>query len=203
MVSMASQTITKAILAAASQGPIRARDLEILGAHRRYLRELCDGGRLERIGRGLYVAVALPPTELHSVAQVCRRLPNAVICLLTALQIHGLTTEAPSAVWIMIDRKARAPVSSSPRLEIVRASGLARSYGVEHRLAEGTTVRITTPAKTVADCFRYRKHVGLDTALQALKDYFAAHRGGADALIAAAQADRIYAKMKPYIEATL
>jgi predicted transcriptional regulator of viral defense system len=127
--------------------------------------------------------------------------PHAVICLLTALQVHELTTEAPQAVWIMIDTHARTPKLGYPRIEVVRASGKARTYGIETRTVEGVPVKLSTPAKTVADCFRYRRHVGLEVALAALREYLGKHRGGVDALTNAARADRIYTFMRPYIEA--
>jgi len=122
------------------------------------------------------------------------------VCLLSALQIHDLTTEAPHAVWIMIDRHARAPKLAYPKLEIVWASCPARTHGVETRTIEGVRVQLTTPATTVADCFRYRKHVGLDVALAALRDYLRKQRGGIDALGSAARADRVYTLMRPYLE---
>lgn len=151
--------------------------------------------------RGIYRLADAPLNELSSLAEVSKRLPNAVICLLTALQAHGLTTEAPHAVWVMIDRHARTPKLENPSLEVVRASGPARTHGVETRIIDGVKVRLTTPAKTVADCFRFRRHVGLEVALAALKDYLRKRKGSIDALIEAARADRIYAFMRPYLEA--
>jgi predicted transcriptional regulator of viral defense system len=162
---------------------------------------MTERGLLEHVDRGVYRLSDAPVTELHSIAQVAARVPHATICLLSALQLHGLTTEAPHAVWIMIDRKAWQPALKSPKLEIVRASGNALRHGVETRTIEGVRVKLSTPAKTVADCFRYRRHVGLDVALAALRDYLRKHRGGGDALVAAAKADRIYPLMRPYLEA--
>jgi predicted transcriptional regulator of viral defense system len=198
---MPSTHKTDALLRLARKGPIRARDLDDAAIPRTYLARLCKRGILEQVDRGLYRLVDAPVTELHSLAEVAKRVPHAVICLLSALQVHELTTEAPHAVWIMIDTHARAPAIGYPRVELVRASGNARSHGVEKRTIEGVTVRLTTPAKTVADCFRYRKHVGLDVALTALREYLRKYRGGIDALTKAARADRIYAFMRPYIEA--
>jgi predicted transcriptional regulator of viral defense system len=192
---------TNALLRIASKGPVRARDLETAGIPRTYLRRLCERGLLEQVDRGLYRLAGGPVTELSSVAGVAQRVPRAIICLLSALQIHGLGTEVPHAIWLMIDRHARAPKLSYPKLEIVRASGRARTHGVERRTIEGVRVQVTTPAKTIADCFRYRRHVGLDVALAALRDYLRKHRGGVDALVAAARADRIYALMRTYLEA--
>jgi predicted transcriptional regulator of viral defense system len=128
--------------------------------------------------------------------------PHAIVCLLSALQAHGLTSELPHAVWILIERHARVPKVSYPKLEVIRARGEARTHGVETRLIEGVEVQITSAAKTVADCFRYRRHVGLEVALAALREYLRAHRAGREALIAAARADRVHAFMRPYLEAS-
>ena len=180
---------------------MRARDLSEAGIPRAYLARLCDRGVLERVDRGLYRLAAAPVSELSSLAEVAKRIPHGIVCLLSALQVHGPTTEAPHAVWVLIDRRARTPKITYPKLEVVRASGAAREHGVETRRIEGVKVRLTTPAKTVADCFRYRRHVGLDVALAALRDYLRQQRGGIDALVEAAHADRIYAFMRPYLEA--
>ena len=198
---MPSTHKTDELIRLARKGPIRARDLDDAAIPRTYLARLCKRGVLEHVDRGLYRLVDAPVTELHSLAEVAKRVPHAVICLLSALQVHELTTEAPHAVWIMIDTHARAPAIGYPQVELVRASGKARSHGVEKRTIEGVPVRLTTPAKTVADCFRYRKHVGLDVALTALREYLRKYRGGIDALTKSARADRIYAFMRPYIEA--
>jgi predicted transcriptional regulator of viral defense system len=201
---MPSNAPTKkhAVLQLAKSGPVRARDLAAAGVPRAYLKRMLNEGLLEQVDRGLYRLADGPTTELGSLAEVAKRVPHAIICLLSALQVHGLTTELPHAVWVLIDRRARAPKIAYPRLEVVRASGVARTLGVETRLIEGVKVAITNPAKTVADCFRYRKHVGLDVALAALRGYLRAHRGGRDALAEAARADRVYAFMRPYLEAT-
>lgn len=182
-------------------GPLRARDLDEAGIPRAYLKRLADRGVLERVDRGLYRLAAAPVTELASVAEVQKRVPHAVVCLLSALQMHGLTTEVPHAVWVLIDRHARHPSLAYPKLEVVRASGPARAQGVETRVVDGVTVHLTTPAKTVADCFRFRRRVGLEVALAALKDYLRKRRGSIDALVESARADRVYPLMRPYLEA--
>jgi predicted transcriptional regulator of viral defense system len=194
-------TKADALLRLARKGPFRARDLDAAAIPRAYLRRLCDQGLLEQVDRGLYRLADAPVTELHSIAEVGKRVPHAVICLLSALQIHGLTTEVPHAVWVLIDRHARMPKLAYPKLKVVRASGAAREHGVESRTVEGVRVRLTTPAKSVADCFRYRQHVGLEVAIGALRDYRRKYRGGINALIEAARADRVYPVMRPYIEA--
>jgi predicted transcriptional regulator of viral defense system len=189
------------LLRVAKQGILRARDLESTKIPRAYLRRLVERGLLEQVDRGLYRLPGASITELTSIANVSKRVPHAIVCLLSALQIHGLTTEVPYAVWIMIDRHARAPKLPYPRLEVVRGSGRARTHGIERRTIEGVLVRLTTPAKTVADCFRYRRRVGLEVALAALRDYLRKHRGEVDKLVDAARADRIEAIMRPYLEA--
>ena|ERR1043166_1942617 len=192
---------TADLLRIARRGRLRARDLDTRRIPRAYLRRLIERGMLERVDRGLYRLADASATELTSIADVAMRVPHATVCLLSALQIHGLTTEAPHAVWIMIDRHARAPKLATPSIEVVRASGMARSMGIERRRIEGVQVQLTTPAKTVADCFRFRRHVGLDVALSALRDYLRKHRGGVDKLVEAARADRIVAVVRPYLEA--
>lgn len=192
---------TTKLLRLARKGPLRARDLEDAGIPRAYLRRLSDRGLLEQVDRGLYRLADASVNELSTLAQVNKRVPHGVICLLSALQVHGMTTEAPHAVWLLIDRRARTPKVNYPTLEVVRASGPARIHGVETKVVDGVKVQITTPAKSVADCFRFRRHVGLEVALAALKDYLRKRKGSIDTLVEAARADRIYAFMRPYIEA--
>lgn len=192
---------SSALLRLARRGPIRARDLDEHAIPRTYLRRLCDQGLLEQVGRGLYRLADAPLGELGTLAEVCKRVPHAIVCLVSALQFHGMTTEAPHAVWLLIDRHARAPKLASPKLEVVRASGAAREHGVEVRIIDGVEVRLTSPAKTVADCFRFRRHVGLEVALDALKEYLRKRKGTIDALVEAARAARIYGFMRPYLEA--
>jgi predicted transcriptional regulator of viral defense system len=196
-----TSTKTATLLRLARKGPVRTRDMKDAGIPRTYLKRLRDRGVLEQVDRGLYRLADAPTTELGSLADVSKRVPNGVICLLSALQVHGMTTEAPHAVWVLIDRHARFPKVASPKLEVVRASGAARTHGVEVRTIESVKVPLTTPAKTVADCFRFRRHVGLDVALAALKDYLRHRKGSIDALVEAARADRIYPFMRPYLEA--
>lgn len=212
-------TKTSQLLRLARRGPIRARDLTDARIPRAYLARLVARGELVHTGRGLYRLSDADVTELHSLAEVAARVPRATICLLSALQVHAMTTEAPHAVWIMIDSRARTPKIGTPKIEVVRAHGAAREYGIEKREIEGVPVTITTPAKTVADCFRYRRHVGLDVAIAALRDYLGRSRRrptraeraksdrgdsrfySVDALVQAARADRVYSVLRPYLEA--
>jgi len=207
------RTKSNLLLTMAREGPLRARDLDNAAIPRAYLRRLSDRGLLEQVDRGLYRLANAPVTELHSIAEVSKRVPRGIVCLLSALQIHGLTTEAPHSVWMMIDAHARMPKVSYPPIEIVRASGAGRNHGVEIQKVEGVDVQVTTPAKTVADCFRFRRYVGLDVALDALREYLQARsapRGSrakrqgtftVDALMEAARADRITTVIRPYLEA--
>lgn len=202
---MEGDTKVDELLRLAKAGPVRARDLAEAGIPRSYLSRLVERGLLARSSRGVYRLADADVTELHSLAEVALRAPRAVVCLLSALAVHELTTQLPHAVWLMIEHKARVPAIEWPRLEIVRASGEALSHGVEIRTIEGVQVRLTSAAKTVADCFRYRRHVGLDVAIEALRDYLrpAGRIPGrtVDALVAAARADRVQSVMRPYMEA--
>lgn len=192
---------TTTLLRLARKGPVRARDLDDAGIPRAYLKRLCDRGIIEQVDRGLYRLADAPATELSTLAEVSKRVPHAIICLLSALQMHGLTSESPHAVWVMVDRHARTPKIASPTIEVVRASGAGLDHGIETRVIDGVKVWLTSPAKTVADCFRFRRHVGLEVALAALKDYLKKRKGSIDTLVEAARADRIYAFMRPYLEA--
>ncbi len=199
----------EAVFRLARRGPVRARDLDDVGIPRAYLARLVKRGELQQASRGLYRLPDADVTELNSLAEVSLRVPHATVCLLSALQVHGLTTEVPHAIWIMIDTRARTPKLDAPAIEVVRAHGKAREHGIDRRRIAGVSVSITTPAKTVADCFRYRRHVGMEVALAALRDFLAGARGrgrrgeGAtiDALVAAARADRISTVLRPYLEA--
>lgn len=189
------------LLRLAHKGLLRPRDLAKARIPRAYLTRLCEERLLEKVDRGVYRMANSSISENYSTAQVAKRLPYATVCLISALQIHQLTTEIPHAVWIMIDRNGRAPKATNTKLQVVRASGAASTHGVEVCMMDGVRVRVTTPAKTVADCFRYRRHVGMDVALEALRDYLRKRSGTVDAVVEAAQADRIYTFMRPYLEA--
>lgn len=194
-------TIEQGVLAMAREkGILRTRDLIAAGIPRVILTRLCRAGRLNRLGRGLYSLPEAEITENHSLAEVAKRIPHAIICLLSALRFHGLTTQAPFQVWIGIDLKARKPQAADMPLRVVRFSGKSLTHGAEEHLIENVTVRITSAAKTVADCFKYRNKIGLDVALEALKDYYRA-RKSRDDLWRAAKACRVTSVMRPYMEA--
>src|SRR5712692_2860948 len=151
------------------QGIVRPRDIEAIGLPREYLVRLHRQGKLNRSGRGIYTLPDANVTEHHSYAEVAKRVPEAVICLLSALAFHEITTQSPASVWIALRKGARTPALASPSLRIVRLSGLSLTEGLENHKIAGISVRLYSPAKTVADCFKFRNKIGLDIAIEALK----------------------------------
>lgn len=181
----------------------RPRDLDRLALSRTQLRSMLRAGEVDQIGRGLYRHHAVEPTELETVATICARVPNAIVCLLSALAIHDLGTQQPPDVWIALDRKARKPRFDDIPVRVVRFSGRMLGYGVTTRLIQGVPMRITSPARTVVDCFRYRNKLGLDIALEALRDALGRKLATVDELVRVAQDCRIYSVMRPYLQAIL
>ena len=181
-------------------GILRPRDLNRHGIPRQYLRMLEQRGDVRRSGRGLYVLEGAEVSEHHSVAEACKRVPHGVICLLSALRMHGLTTQIPHEVWLAVDRKARKPHVDYPPLRIVRFSGKALTTGVEKSTIEGVQALVYGPAKTVADCFKYRNKIGLDVAIEALRDCWRRKKATMDELWAAAKVCRVANVMRPYME---
>lgn len=181
-------------------GILRPRDLQSHGIPRLYLRMAADKGLAMRVGRGLYVARGSHPTQHHSLAQASKRVPHGIVCLLSALRFHDLTTQSPFQVWLAIGDKARLPKTDNPPLRIVRFSQETLAYGVQEHRIEGVNVRIFSPPKTVADCFRYRNKIGLDVALEALRECRRKRRASADELWQAAKVCRVANVMRPYLE---
>jgi predicted transcriptional regulator of viral defense system len=145
----------------------------------------------------------LPETVHLGLAQVAKAIPKGVICLLSALRFHEIGTQAPHEVWVALDRRAARPRLANPRTRIVRFSGEALAAGVETHEIAGVAVRIYSPAKTVADCFKYRNKVGLDAALEALREALRSRKCTADELWACARVCRVTEVMRPYMEAVL
>ena len=181
-------------------GVIRPRDLDELRIPREYLRRLHAAGVLERPGRGIYVAADAQPTENQSLAEATKRVPQGVVCLLSALQFHDLTTQAPFEVWMALGEKAWRPHVDYPPLRVVRFSKRTLTTGVEMHRIGGVDVPVFGPAKTVADCFKYRNKVGLDVALEALRDCWRKRRATMDELWEAAEVCRVSNVMRPYLE---
>jgi predicted transcriptional regulator of viral defense system len=182
-------------------GIVRTRDLEQAGISRTRLRRLRDRGLLERMGRGLYGLPGAQLTERHDFAEAARRAPGGVICLLSALRFHGLTTQNPFEVWLAIDRKAWRPRVAHPPLRLFYLSGQSLKEGVEEHSISGVTVRIFSPAKTVADCFKFRNKIGTDVAIEALREYRRARPKQLDAVWKFAEVDRVTRVIRPYLEA--
>jgi predicted transcriptional regulator of viral defense system len=158
-------------------------------------------GELVRVARGLYTLPDYHGGEHEALVTVAKRAPGAVFCLLTALRFHELTTQSPFEVWIAIDNKAHPPRLDYPPLRTVRFSGAALTAGVESHQADGTPLRVTSVAKTVADCFKFRNKIGLDVALEALRETRRSRKATVDELWQFAKLDRVANVMRPYLEA--
>lgn len=181
-------------------GVLRPRDLDAYGIPRTYLSRLVSAGKLQRIGRGLYVLSGRNVSEQRSLAEACKRVPKGVVCLLSALRYHELTTQAPFEVWLAIGGKAWRPRVDYPPLRIVRFSSAALESGIEEYQVEGVTVPVFTPAKTVTDCFKYRNKIGLDVAIEALRECWRSQRCTMDELWKYAKVCRVQNIMRPYLE---
>jgi predicted transcriptional regulator of viral defense system len=184
-------------------GVLRPRDLVAHQIPREHLVRLHRKGLLERPARGVYVLADAEPGEHQSLVEACKRVPSGVVCLLSALRFHGLTTQAPFEVWLAIGVKARLPKVPYPPLHIVRFSAEALSRGVEDYSFNGVTVRVTDTARTVVDCFKYRNKIGLDVALEALRDCWRQKKATMDQLHRAAQTRRMANVMRPYLESVM
>jgi predicted transcriptional regulator of viral defense system len=199
----AISTATERVLDLARRsGMVRVRDLLEHGLHPESLRRLCARGLLVRAARGLYVPADASPTENRTLAEVCKRVPHGVVCLLSALRFHDLTTQLPHEVWLAVERHAWRPKEGGVPLRVIRPSGLAFTFGVEEHRVEGVPVKVYSPAKTVADCFKYRNKVGRDVALEALRDCRRLRKATPDELWQAARVCRVANVMRPYLEAT-
>jgi predicted transcriptional regulator of viral defense system len=182
------------------QGMLRPRDLARHDIPLDYLDRLYRLGLVDRVSRGLYAWPDAEVSEHHSLAETARLVPRGVVSLLSALRFHGLTTQSPREVWLTLPNKSWTPTPRYPRLRIIRASGPALTAMVQEHRVEGVNVKIYSPAKTVADCFKHRSKVGLDVALEALRDAFRGRRATMDELWAAARVCRMENVMRPYLE---
>ncbi len=182
-------------------GVVRPRDVEAAGIPREYLLRLMRRGVLERSGRGLYRLADAPVTEHHSLAEVGKRLPHATVCLLSALVFHQITTQNPAEVWIALPLGSRTPRANGQRLRVVRFTGPALTEGREEHRIEGVPVGIYSPAKTVADCFKFRNKIGLDVALEALRECVRQRKATIREIHRFAKICRVARVMQPYLEA--
>lgn len=180
---------------------MRTRDLEAQGWNRMAIGLMLKRGQLMRIDRGLYASPDFVPTEDSSLAQVFIKYPQAVFCLLTALRLHGLTTQNPHEVWIAIKHKATPPKMDYPPLHIIRSTGSAMSEGIDQISVDGVVqVPVTGIAKTIADCFKFRNKIGQDVAIEALKAAWYAKKFTMDELHYFAKICRVENVMRPYVE---
>jgi len=183
------------------RGIVRAKELNDFGILRKELRAALEAGQLVRLARGIYAesSVAVSPRLL--LAQVCKQIPAGVVCLLSALQYHNLGTQMPSEVWIAVPGHSHRPVSDYPPIHLVEFSKTAYSLGIEHAEYKQAEIRVYSPAKTVVDCFRFRNAIGLDVAMEALKDFLGKPGNTTDELMEYALSCRISTVLKPYVEA--
>ena len=182
-------------------GIVRPRDIEAIGIPREYLLRLHGQGKLNRIGRGIYSLPGAAVTERHTYAEVAKRVPDAVLCLLSALAFHEITTQSPASVWIALGKGARKPAIVSPSLRVVRLTEPSLSEGIEKQSVEGVTVRVYSAAKTVADCFKFRNKIGLDIAIEALKDCLRQKKATVNEIYRYAKICRVSNIIRPYMEA--
>ena len=185
---------------ARTQGTLTAQDAAQAGVHSQQLTRLVEEGILERIARGHYRLADQDITEHHSLALVGAAVPEGVVCLLSALSFHGIGTQLPAEVWLAIERRQRVPKLAYPPLRLVRFSGAAYEEGIEFHVIERQEVRIYSVAKTLADLFKYRNRIGLDVALEALREAWRERRFTMPELDSAARACRVTRVMAPYID---
>lgn len=185
---------------ASSAALLRARDVAALSLPTIILSRLVKDGRLRRVGRGVYARPDQPLSEHVSLAEVALRVPKGVICLLSALRIHGLGTQAPHQVWLAIPQNSPTPRVERPSLRPVRMSGHALTEGVQSMRIDGLDVPVFNAAKTIADCFKYRNKIGIDVAIQALRDGWEQRKVSMDELSHYANIDRVSNVIRPYVE---
>lgn len=199
---MAQTSMRRALELVRTRGVIRPRDLTREGLNPRLLYRLYERGLVRRVARGTYVPEdqETGPTEHNALAIAAQKVPKGIVCLLSALRFHELTTQAPFEVWMAIDVKAWRPSVEYPRIRFVNFSGRALREAVEDHEIEGITVRIYSPAKTIADCFKFRNKIGLDVALEALRDAWRDRRVTMKDLTTQAKNCRVVEVMRPYLE---
>ena len=183
------------------QAMLRAADVRALGCSVQLLQNLAKSGRLKRLSRGLYALPEAEPTEHQSLLEVCQRVPKAVICLSSALQFHEIGTQLPSDVWIALPAGTHAPTLAYPPLRIMRMGGEAYLAGVIESTRHGAPIRVYSAAKTIADCFKFRNKIGLDVALEALKEAWRSRKVTMAELTHFARVNRVEKVMQPYLEA--
>lgn len=182
------------------RGLLRTRDLTGENIPRATLSRLLASGKLEQVSRGLYSIPGQSRSAQHQLSEIALRSPKGVFCLLTALRFHDLTTQSPHEIWLAIPNKGHPPKLDYPPLRIVRFSGPALGKGIENHVVDGISIRVYSVAKTVADCFKYRNKIGLDVALEALRECRREKRASNDELWRYAKICRVAVVMRPYME---
>jgi predicted transcriptional regulator of viral defense system len=182
-------------------GWVRTRDLVDAAIPRVVLTRMVANGQLQRAARGLYRLPGAPASEHEGLLTVAQKVPQAVICLLSALQFHGLTTQLPWQVWIAMPRGSHTPRIDHPPLRMIQFTGDAFDHGIETHEVAGGTLRVYSVAKTIADCFKHRNKIGLDVALEALKEVITQRKASFDDLWRSAKVCRVANLMRPYMEA--
>ena len=182
-------------------GVFRLKEAKALGIHPEQVRRLTRQGHLTRLARGLYAPASAEPGEYHTLAEVAKRVPKGTVCLLTALRFHAIGTQHPREVWLAVDRRAAIPKLDVAPVRIVRLSGAALVVGIKEHAIEGVTVRVTSPARTVVDCFKFRNKIGVDVAVEALRDYRRLRKGTVDELWRQADQLRMTRVIRPYWDA--
>jgi predicted transcriptional regulator of viral defense system len=188
---------------AQSKGVLRARDLAGRGYPRSTLSRLVKKGFLQRLSRGLYSVVQAEITEHQTLIEVAKTYPDAVVCLLSALLFHNLTTQLPRRVWLAVENKAWAPRKGPVRFEVVWLTGRSFSEGIEIHDIQGVPVRVYNPAKTVADCFKFRNRVGTDVAVEALRETLRERRATPAEIMKYAEICQVSTVIRPYLEALI
>ncbi len=183
------------------RGIIRPQDFVSKKWTRMHLQRLVEKGQIKKIGRGLYSSINSVITENHSLAEVAKLAPNSVICLISALQFYNLTTQIPSQIWIAVDIKAARPKIAYPPIKIINMTGRSLNDGIKQYEIEGVPVKVFSPAKTVADCFKFRNKIGLDVAIEALRDSLEKKQATYDEIWKYAGICRVRRVMQPYMEA--
>jgi predicted transcriptional regulator of viral defense system len=197
----ASATHEKAVLVLArKKSLVRARDLQSLGIPTVMLSRLVSSGKLMRVARGVYSLPTRRVSQHGSLAEVAIRVPRGVVCLLSALRVHEIGTQAPFEVWLAIPPRMVAPKLDQPKLRVVRMAQASLEKGVEKLVVERVAVRVFNAAKTVADCFKFRNKIGLDVALEALRDGWQRRKFTMDELWHYAAVNRVANVMRPYLE---
>ena len=185
---------------AASLGVFRARDLVAAGYAREYLRRLVRRQQVRQLGRGLYAAAKFDGDHHLSLVEAAKRVPRGVVCLISALQFHSIGTQSPHQVWLALPRGSNFPSAGKGPFRFCKFSKSSYDFGVTEHALSGGTVRVYSPAKTVADCFKYRNKYGLDVALEALRDGWREKKFTIDELTKAAAVCRVSRVLQPYLE---